>query len=113
MGRDRASHPACPRRLPDARQDKFTGRQMSSVLPPLARRRHQGGYSMRRLLLAAALTASCLAVAGAVPAQEGSQKAQPAAKALTLDVWPGKAPGDQGEIGPEKELDSKAGKPSV
>ena len=62
---------------------------------------------MKRLLLAAALIASCFVVPGAVCAQGAPQKA------LTLDVWPGKAPGDTGEIAPEKELESKPGKPSV
>jgi len=28
---------------------------------------------------------------------------------LTLDVWPGKAPGETGSIGPEKVLDQKPG----
>ena len=34
---------------------------------------------------------------------------QAAGPALTLDVWPGKAPGETGSIGPEKVVDQKPG----
>jgi acetyl esterase/lipase len=34
-------------------------------------------------------------------------------KALTLDVWPGKAPGETGKIGPEKVLEDKPGQRTV
>jgi acetyl esterase/lipase len=34
-------------------------------------------------------------------------------KALVLDVWPGKAPGENGSIGPEKTLDDKPSKRPV
>src|SRR5262249_50737769 len=40
--------------------------------------------------------------------------AAPAAdKPLTLDVWPGKAPGETGQIGEEKFLEQKAGEKKV
>jgi hypothetical protein len=33
-----------------------------------------------------------------------------AEKPLTIDVWPGKAPGEKGEVGPEKVQESKPAK---
>ncbi len=48
---------------------------------------------MKRLLLTFACFSTSLAIA--------------AEKPLTLDVWPGKAPGDKGDVGEEKVLESK------
>src|SRR5262245_7239665 len=39
--------------------------------------------------------------------------AQPADKAQVLDGWPGKAPGEKGEVGEEKVLESKPGEKPV
>jgi len=61
---------------------------------------------MKRVLLVAGALAAWLAVSGPL-------HAQPPAKPLTVDVWPGKPPGDKGDVGPEKELEAKPGQTRV
>jgi len=43
----------------------------------------------------------------------GGPLACAAPKTLTLDVWPGKPPGDQGDVGPEKVQEQKPGERKV
>jgi acetyl esterase/lipase len=55
---------------------------------------------MRRTLSLAALAVAWFALGGPVHGAD---------KALTLDLWPGKAPGDAGDLGPEKVQLTKPG----
>jgi acetyl esterase/lipase len=61
---------------------------------------------VRRAVLLTALVSACLAFSG-------SASAQKLGKPLVLDLWPGKAPGEVGEVGPEKATGSKPGEKPV
>src|SRR5262245_13649099 len=59
---------------------------------------------MRPAVLVTASLLAGFAVAGALRARPG-----PAEKLLTVDVWPGKAPGEKGEAGAENVLETRPG----
>ena len=63
---------------------------------------------MRHPLLLTALLLTTFTLPGLIRAADTQAAAQPAAMPQTLDVWPGKAPGEKGAIAPEKSERSKS-----
>src|SRR5207245_1774186 len=93
---------------PNAYQAAYNGGRTGGRHGPAGSWNSATGESimMRPAILLTALMSACLAVSGPAAAQK-------LGKPLVLDLWPGKAPGEVGNVGAETATGSKPGEKPV